>query len=167
MRKFIWIVDSINEWIGKAVSFLMIPLVLITTYEVVMRYIIQKPTIWSWDLNIQIFAAIIMLGGGYTLSQKGHVMVDVLVVSMKPRRRAVLDIITSVFIFLGVGVMMINGWEMFRVSFQVREAMPTIWAPPYYTMKLMIPVGAFLVFIQALSELCKNILIVVSKEQKD
>ena len=66
MNTVIRVIDKTNEWVGKAVSFLLIPLVLITAYEVVMRYIVERPTIWSWDLNIQIFAAIIMLGGGYT-----------------------------------------------------------------------------------------------------
>jgi len=57
MRFIINIIDKINEWVGKAVCLLLIPLVLITAYEVVMRYVVQRPTIWSWDLNIQIFAA--------------------------------------------------------------------------------------------------------------
>ncbi len=71
MEFFIRTVDKMNGWIGKAVSLLLIPLVLITAFEVVMRYIVKRPTIWSWDLNIQIFAAIIMLGGDILFYKKG------------------------------------------------------------------------------------------------
>ena len=165
MRFFINIIDKTNEWIGKVVCLLLIPLVLITAYEVVMRYVVQRPTIWSWDLNIQIFAAIIMLGGGYTLLHKNHVVVDVLVINMSPRKRAILNLLTSVFFFLGMIVLLVSSWEMAWMSFQAREAMPTIWAPPYYIMKMLIPVGTFLVILQGVSETLKNIIIVFSLEK--
>ena len=165
MRVIINIIDKTNEWIGKAVSFLLIPLVLITAYEVVMRYVVQRPTIWSWDLNIQIFAGIIMLGGGYTLLHKNHVVVDVLVTNMNPRKRAVLDLLTSVFFFMGMIVLLLGSWEMALMSFTARETMPTIWAPPYYTMKMLIPIGTFLVILQGISELLKNIITVFSLEK--
>ena len=129
MNTVIRVIDKTNEWVGKAVSFLLIPLVLITAYEVVMRYIVERPTIWSWDLNIQIFAAIIMLGGGYT----GR-----------------------------VNLRWTGGWEMAWLSFKARETMPTIWAPPYYPMKMLIPVGTFLVILQGISEFLKNIMVVFS-----
>ena len=166
MQFFIRTVDKMNEWIGRAVSFLLIPLVLITAFEVVMRYIVKRPTIWSWDLNIQIFAAIVMLGGGYTLLQKGHVVIDVLVINMKPRKRAILDLTTSLFFFLGITVLILGGWDLAWMSLKVRETMPTIWAPPYYTMKMLVPVGALLVLLQGISEFLKNLIIVISKKEE-
>lgn len=162
MNSVIRFIDKTNEWVGKAVSFLLIPLVLITAFEVVMRYIVKRPTIWSWDLNIQIFAAIIMLGGGYALLNKNHVVVDVLVMNMNARKRAILDLMTSIFFFMGMIVLLAGGWEMAWISIKARETMPTIWAPPYYTMKMLIPAGTFLVILQGISELLKNIIIVFS-----
>ncbi len=141
----------------------MIPLVCITTLEVIMRYVVQRPTIWAWDANIQIFAAIIFLGGGYTLLEKGHVTVDVLTINMSPRKRAFLNILTSVFFFLGMATLMLGGWEMFLMSVKVKETMPTIWAPPYYWMKLLVPIGCFLLILQGLSELFKNLLRLLGK----
>jgi len=163
MQTFIRIVDKTNEWIGKIVSFLMIPLVLITVFEVVMRYIVKQPTIWAWDLNIQVFAAIVMLGGGYTLLKKGHVVVDVFVMAMNPRKRALIDLVTSFFFFVGVLVLLLGGWEMAWMSLKVGETMPTVWAPPYYIMKLMVPVGAFFVLVQGVSEFMKNLILFLNK----
>ncbi len=163
MRLFIFIVDTINKWIGKTCCWLMIPLVCITALEVFMRYVVQRPTIWAWDANIQIFAAIIFLGGGYALLEKGHVTVDVLTINMNPRKRAFLNILTSVFFFLGMGTLMLGGWEMFLMSVKVKETMPTIWAPPYYWMKLLVPIGCFFLILQGFSELFKNLLILLGK----
>jgi TRAP-type mannitol/chloroaromatic compound transport system permease small subunit len=167
MTFIIRIIDTINDWVGRIVGFLLIPLVLITAFEVFMRYVVKKPTIWSWDLNIQIFAAIVMLGGGYTMLHKGHVVVDVCVINMKPKARAILDLFTSVFFFFGIIVLLGGGWEMAMLSFAARETMPTIWAPPYYTMKMMVPIGAFLVLLQGISQFLKNIILVFSLNNKE
>ncbi len=163
MQTFIKIVSNINELVGKIAAFLMAPLVLITVYEVIMRYLVKRPTIWAWDLNIQVFAGIAMLGGGYTLLQKGHVVVDVFVMKMDPRKRAWLDIMTSFFFFAGIIVMILGGWEMAWMSIKAGETMPTVWAPPYYIMKLLVPVGAFFVLLQGVSDLLQNILVILKK----
>jgi TRAP-type mannitol/chloroaromatic compound transport system permease small subunit len=163
MNRLIRVVDSINEVMGSISAALMVPLVLVTCYEVGMRYLFKKPTIWAWDLNTQIFAAIVMLGGGYTLLNKAHVVVDVFVINMNQRKRALLDLITSLFFFIGILVLMIGGWEMAWMSVKAREAMPTVWAPPYYIMKLLVPIGAFLILIQGISEVLKNVFLLLRK----
>jgi TRAP-type mannitol/chloroaromatic compound transport system permease small subunit len=167
MDRFLRVVDKTNEWVGRVAAFLMVPLVLITAYEVVMRYVFQRPTIWAWDLNTQIFAAMTMLGGGYTVLQKGHVTVDVFVLGMPPRKRAMLDIATSFFFFLGMVVLVIGGWEMAWMSLKARETMPTVWAPPYYTMKLLVPAGALLVLLEGVADLIRNVFTVFGRETKD
>jgi len=165
MRWFVHTVDTMNAWIGKIFCWLMLPLVFITALEVFMRYVAKRPTIWAWDVNIQIFAAITFLGGGITLLEKGHVTVDVLTINMAKRSKALLDIITSAFFFFGIGALMYGGWEMFLMSWEAKEAMPTIWAPPYYWMKLLVPVGCLLLLLQGLSDLLKNIFILLNREE--
>lgn len=165
MRWFIRTVDGMNQWIGNIFCWLMMPLVFITALEVFMRYVVKKPTIWAWDVNIQIFAAITFLGGGYSLLEKGHVTVDVLTINMQKRNKAILDIVTSAFFFFGIGALMYGGWEMFMMSWKCKEAMPTIWAPPYYWMKLLVPLGCLLLLLQGLSDLFKNIFIFIGKEE--
>lgn len=165
MQWYVRIVDSMNERIGKIFSWLMIPLMGITALEVFMRYVVKRPTIWAWDVNIQIFAAIIFLGGGYALLEKSHVAVDVFTINMGARKLALMNLITSLFFFFGIVVLMIGGWEMFKMSWKVKEAMPTIWGPPYYWMKLLVPIGALLLLLQGISEFIKNLYILFAKKQ--
>jgi TRAP-type mannitol/chloroaromatic compound transport system permease small subunit len=165
MQWYVRIVDKMNEMIGKIFCWLMLPLVCITALEVFMRYVVKRPTIWAWDVNIQIFAAIIFLGGGYALQEKAHVTVDVFTINMDVRKQAILNLITSFFFFFGIVVLMIGGWEMFKMSWKVKECMPTIWAPPYYWMKLLVPLGALLLLLQGISEFIKNLYILFAKKQ--
>ncbi|WP_028325268.1 TRAP transporter small permease subunit [Desulfatirhabdium butyrativorans] len=165
MKWYIRIVDGISEWIGKIFCWLMLPLVLITAFEVFMRYVMKQPTIWAWDLNVMIFAAITFIGGGYALLEKGHVTVDVFTIHMNRRNQAILSMITYLIFFIGIITLMVGGWEMFLMSWKVKETMPTIWAPPYYWMKLLLPLGCLLLILQGISEFLKNLYIIFDKDE--
>lgn len=163
-QNVIRVIDQINLSLGKAVSFLLLPLAFITFYEVAARYIFSRPTIWSWDLNIQLFAILSLLGGGYALLQKSHVAVDLFVAPLSPKKRAWIDLLTSAFFFFGIGVLMVLSWDVAWASWVAREKMPTIWAPPYYPFKMAVPIGAFFLFLQGISTFLRNLIIVTSKE---
>ena len=164
MYSLVRVIDALNGWVGKILCWLLIPLTAITAYEVFMRYVMKNPTIWAWDVNLQIFTALIFLGGGYALLENAHVTVDVLTMNMDKRKLAILNIITSAFFFLGICVLLIAGFEMFKMSWIVKERTATIWAPPYYWMKLLVPVGAFLLLLQGISNLIKNIYVLLGRE---
>jgi TRAP-type mannitol/chloroaromatic compound transport system permease small subunit len=166
MGTFVRLVDGISEWAGKLASLLLIPLVLITCFEVFMRYVVSMPTIWAWDLNIQIFAAIVMLGGAEALRKGAHIVVDVVVDKAKPRTRALLDLITSPIFFFGMLVLLAGGWNQFSLSWKFRETMPTVWAPPYYTMKFMVPLGAFLLILQGVAEFWKKLEVIRDRRKE-
>lgn len=158
---YINLVERINRLVGKVIAAFIVLITFITVFEVMARYIFKRPTIWAWDLNIQLFAALVMIGGGYTLMEKGHVAIDIIWATLSPRTRAVLDVITSFFFFLGIGVILLYGWEVAWASWKSREAMPTIWGPPYYTYKACIPAGAVLLLLQGLAKLLQDLIFLI------
>ena len=163
MKHYIRMVSKINDRIGRITSFLVIPMAMITAFEVISRYVFSKPTIWAWDLNIQLFAFLNLLGGGYTLLHKGHVSVDLIRSVLSPKICAIIDLVTSLLFFVGILVLLIGGWIVGWDSWIQRESMSTLWAPPLYPMKLALPVGAFLVLIQGISLFFENLMIVIGK----
>lgn len=93
-----WI-DVINEWVGRMVSFLIIPMTVITVIEVILRYVFSRPTLWAWDINMMILGAFTVMTGGYVLLKEGHVAMDVFVANLSLRVRAVIALVTSVLFF--------------------------------------------------------------------
>lgn len=79
--------------IGKAASWLIIPLVVALAYEVVSRYIFNRPTIWAYDMTYMLAGSLFMLGTAYALHRGSHVRVDFLLGSLRPRWQAMLDIV--------------------------------------------------------------------------
>ncbi len=156
MRYFISLVEKASKFFGTMACLLLIPLLAFTGYEVLMRYVFHSPTIWVWDLNTILFAAIVMLGGADTLRENSHVGMDFLVQNFQPRNRAILDLITSVLFYFGMLALLVYSWEQAVMSWKSNETMSTIWAPPYYLMKMLIPLGTFLVIIQGIVNTHRN-----------
>src|SRR5438132_561982 len=81
--------DHISTWVGKAVAWLIMILMLAVCVEVFKRYILNAPTAWIFDLDNMLYGTLFMMAGAYTLAQDAHVRGDFLYGSMKSRKRAI------------------------------------------------------------------------------
>ncbi len=151
------VIETINDRVGSLFSFLLIPLMVITAFEVVSRYIFNSPTIWAWDINIQIFGVLIIIGGSYGFRHNMHVKVDVFVEHLSPRVRAGVDLVTSVFVFFTLVVMIWKTIPIALESLKMRETMSTIWGPPIFHIMVLIPIGAFLFLLQGIAILIRSL----------
>ncbi len=161
MIKFI---DDIVNRVGLGISFLLLPLMLITTIEVIARYIFNRPTIWAWDINMQIFSLLVAIGGSYGLRHNAHVKVDVFVMNLNPRIRAILDLITSLLFFFTMVVFLYESTKAAIESVKIKETMSTVWAPPFYHIMVIIPIGALLFLIQGIAIHIRNFMLVIKKD---
>ena len=158
-------IDSISEWTGKIVSFLVIVIIGVTIWEVILRYVFNAPTIWAFDAAYLIFGAYGVLGGAYTLNLKGHVNVDILYGRFPLRVRAVFDLATSIFFFLFCGLLLWKGGEMAWSSLKIMERGSSAWNPPVYPIKLTIPIGAFLLLLQGIAKFIRDLIIATTGKE--
>jgi len=94
--------DGISEWTGKTASWLVWPLMLAITYEVICRYGLNAPTVWAYDMSYMIGGSMMALGMGYVLQERGHVRVDILYDMLSMRMRRLLDLIFTVLFFFPI-----------------------------------------------------------------
>ena len=92
-ERFLHYIDVTNNKIGQTVAFVLIPMALITIYEVVSRYVFNSPPLWAWDVNLQLFGIVILLGAGYTLLKDRHVKVEAVLMYLPNRARLIIEII--------------------------------------------------------------------------
>ena len=164
LRFFLQAVDTINEWTGKIVAWLIIPMVLLATYEVILRYVFNRPTIWVWEVNQWLMAGLTILMGGYILLKGGHVVVDVFVVKLSPRTRAMVDLVTSVLFFISIGLLLWGGTSQALESLAKREASGTIFRGPIYIVKMAWPLGVFLLLLQGAAKFIRDLITVIQGE---
>ena len=160
MRNYIHFADHLSTAVGKTFSWCVVVLMLGTCYEVVMAYAFNAPTLWNFDFSMQMYGAILMMSGAYTLAQEAHVRGDVIYRLFKPRTQGYIDfVLYFIFFFPGVLALAFYGYDYAALAWKIKE---TSWSSPaqiqIYMVKSMIPVAGILLTIQGVSEVFRCII---------
>src|ERR1700687_1505163 len=157
VQRFLYTIDEISTWAGKAAAWLIIALMSVVCIEVFKRYILNMPTAWIFDFDNMIYGTTSMLCGAYTLAQNAHVRGDFLYSSMRPRMQAALDVVLYVVFFLpGIAALIYAGSEYAVDSWRVADhSNVTADGPPIYHFKSMIPLAGALVMLQGVAEIVR------------
>lgn len=157
-------IDTLNDWVGRIVSFFILLIFLLLIGEVFARYLFNAPSVWANELTQMLFGGYVVLSGGHILWRGGHVNVDILYSHLSPRGKALVDVITS-FLFLAFCAMMVyTGGSLAWESLGRLEHSQSAWNPPLYPVKLTIPIGAILLLLQGFAKLARDILIMSGRE---
>jgi TRAP-type mannitol/chloroaromatic compound transport system permease small subunit len=159
LRATINAIDKISDWSGRVVAWLIVPMTLAVTYEVVARHFFRAPTIWAFDVTYMLYGTHFMLGTAYTLMRIGHVRTDMLYQNWSIRRQNLNDAIGYLFFFFPAMVLVLyfggqeaaHSWAIGETS----DASP--WRPIVYPFKTVIPLTALLLLVQGVAEFFKSL----------
>lgn len=151
------VVDWMSDRSGIFVALWSVNAVFAYTYEVLMRYAFNQPTIWVHESSYLLFGMQYALAGAYGLLHGAHVRVDVIYTKLSMRARSAVDVITSVFFFAFVLVMISTGWRFFSDSFNQGERSLETWQIQYWPVKGFLLLGAVLILFAGISHLIKDI----------
>ncbi len=157
VQRFLYAIDEISTWVGKAAAWLIIGLMLLVCGEVFKRYILNMPTAWIFDASNMLYGTLFMLCGAYTLAQNAHVRGDFLYSSMRQRTQATLDLVLYVVFFLpGIAALIYAGYDYASLSWQINEhSNVTADGPPVYHFKSVIPIAGAFVMLQGIAEIVR------------
>ncbi|HHH42883.1 MAG TPA: TRAP transporter small permease subunit [Gammaproteobacteria bacterium] len=146
--------DRIAELTGQAVAWLTLALVLVTFAVVVLRYAFQFGSIAMQESILYLHASVFMLGAAYTLRQDGHVRVDIFYRDFSPRNKALVDLLGALFLLLPVCLFLLwSSREYVANAWSLREGSGETGGLPYvYLLKTLIPLAAFLLVVQGISQ---------------
>jgi TRAP-type mannitol/chloroaromatic compound transport system permease small subunit len=154
MRSYINFMDRLSTAIGKAFGWLILILTFGTCYEVFVRYVLNNPTVWSYDLSYNMYGALFIMAGAYTLSRNAHVRGDVIYRLLKPRIQAAIDLLLYVvFFYPGVLALTVFGFFYAQESWHYHEV--SVYSPvdiPIFPLKTLIPLAGFTLLLQGLAE---------------
>jgi TRAP-type mannitol/chloroaromatic compound transport system permease small subunit len=169
VQKFLLAIDGFSTWVGKAVAWLIIVLMMVVCVEVFKRYIMNMPTAWIFDADNMLYGTLFMLCGAYTLAQNAHVRGDFLYSSMRPRMQASLDVVLYVVFFLpGVAALIYAGYDYASISWHINEhSNVTAEGPPVYQFKTVIPIAGVLILIQGIAEIARCVVCLKTGEWPD
>jgi TRAP-type mannitol/chloroaromatic compound transport system permease small subunit len=154
MTQFLFSIDRISMWTGKAFAWCIMLMTVGVSYEVFVRYVLGAPTSWAFDLSYIMYGALFMLGGAYTLSRGGHVRGDVLYRLLPVRVQATVELVLYILFFFPAMIAMVfagadyasDSWRYGELSLMSRANIPI------FPFKTIIPVAGALLFLQGIAE---------------
>jgi TRAP-type mannitol/chloroaromatic compound transport system permease small subunit len=147
-------IERLSIWVGRAFGWCILILTLSVAYEVFVRYVLNAPTVWAFDMMVQMYGALFLMAGPYALAQDTHVRADVVYRFLTVRWQARVDfLLFIVFFFPGMIALVWFGWEIAMDSWRYKEVS---WNSPariqIYYFKTLIPLAGGLFILQGISE---------------
>ncbi|MDZ7750491.1 MAG: TRAP transporter small permease subunit [Gammaproteobacteria bacterium] len=148
-------IDRLSEGTGRAVSWLVLLMVLLMVYDVGGRYLFNTGSVALQELEWHLFAALFLLGGAYTLKHDDHVRLDVIYQSrwMGPRRRAWVNLFGSLLLLMPFCALVIYSAMPFVTNaYGYNEGSPDPGGLPHrWLLKACIPLGFAMLMLQGIS----------------
>lgn len=169
MRRILEIIDSISEYTGRAAKWICVALVIVLTYEVMMRYVFNAPTIWAHLTSMMLSGAIVMMGLAYTHLHHGHIRVDIFYTRLSPRGKAVTDVICALlFLFplLAIFLRTSASW-MWRSWIEGEVRIESYWYPLAGPFRTVMFLGVCLFALQAVAQFIRDLYFLVRNKPYD
>ena len=152
-------IDRFTDAIGFCVAWLLIPLVLAVSYEVIARYFFHAPTIWAYDVTYMLYGTIFMLGAAYTLHKGAHIRTDFFFDNWSIRTKGIIDSVAYLALFFPTLIVFFfvtidDAWYAFLIN-ETSEQTP--WRPILWPFKAVVPLTCLLLVIQGISETIKSV----------
>ena len=169
MRKVLKTIDSINEFVGEQMKWVVLFLILVVCSEVMMRYVFNSPTSQLPVIQTWTGTTLYILAFGYVMLHKGHVRVDVLYTRFSDRMKAIMDVILFfVFFVPAIGSLLYSGYNwMIHAWVAGERSMLTYWYPPMAPVRTIVFIGLSLFFLQGLATLYRDLYMAVRSKPYD
>jgi len=160
LNRFLLTIDRFSMAVGHAFAWCILILTLGTCYEVFVRYVLNDPTSWAFDMSYILYGALFIMSGAYALSRNAHVRGDVFYRLMPPRVQATIELVLYfLFFYPGVTALIIAGFGYAKDSFGYQEV--SVNSPvgvPIWQLKALIPLAGTMLFIQGIAQVIRCIL---------
>jgi len=150
-------IDAVNDRLGRLANWLVIAACLISAANAMSRYAFDLSSNAWLEIQWYLFAAMVMLGASYTLKMNEHVRVDIVYTHLSERGKEWLDLVgTAVFLVPSMLVIAYYSWPFFMQSWAINEISGNAGGLLRWPVKLLVPLGFFLVAMQGISEIIKR-----------
>lgn len=152
-------IDKFTELTGYLFVLSIIPLIFANVVEVFARYVLADPTIWALDVTTMSYATLFMLGSALALLKGAHIRTDVLWEAFSDRTKGMIDSLAFLLFFLPTMVVLFFlSIDDFLYSLSIDERGSSgAWTPVLWPLRGVIPLTAFMLFLQGISELMKSL----------
>ncbi|WP_319548287.1 TRAP transporter small permease subunit [Desulfogranum marinum] len=159
LNKVELLISRVVDFVGRCLAILLLLMVLNVSYDVMMRYLFHASSVGMQEMEWHLFAVIILFGVGVALKEEGHVRVDFLYDRLSKRKKAVINVLGTIFLLLPLALLILFGSIDFVLdaynSGEISEdpgGLPLRWI-----VKCMIPVAFGFLLFAAVGYILQNV----------
>lgn len=169
VRKTLHFIDWMSETSGAVAKWLALLLVLAGTYETISRHFFGAPTTWSYDVLCMAGGALYLLGASYDYLHDAHTRVDMFYSMLSPRKKAMMDAVCFLVLFLPLVSIMtklavswaVRAWTINEVFYN------SFWYPPAGPYRTVFAVGLVLLLLQGCAKFVRDVYFAVRGDRLD
>ena len=151
-------IDTVNRWVGAVIIWLVLAAVLVSAGNAVLRKLFSIGSNAYLELQWYLFAAVFLLGAGYTFLRNAHVRIDFISTRLSPRARNWVDILGIVVFLLPLTLLLIIlSWPLVVNAWVSGEMSQNAGGLVRWPVFALLPAGMALLLAQAVSELIKRV----------
>ena len=151
------IINYITELGGYLGAFAILIASIIITYEVIFRYLVNRPTVWEIEAAVFLLLFASFICGAYGLKKNAHIKVEIITNILGPKKRALLEIFTDILSLFFCLCLAYTGWPMWWISFKLKWISESLWGPPLWIPYLFLPIGITIFCLQYLVKITDSI----------
>jgi len=150
-------IDTLTKKIGFLTAILALLLALLIGYDAMMRYLFSEGSIALQEIEWHLFDIVFLFGLSYALKHDKHVRVDILFVNYSANTKAVIQILSMLFLLIPFSLFFLSGaLDMTVQSFMQNEVSSDPGGLGYrFVIKGVLFFAFILLVIQAVSEIIK------------
>lgn len=178
IHRYIQTVDAVNYRVGRLIMYFIFVLMGILLWSSISKTFFV-PSLWTLEMAQFVMVAYYILGGPYSIQLGTNVRMDLLYGEWTLRKKAWFDLLTVLFLIFYLGVLLYGAvsstayslgyWGSEPFSFFAglltgseeigrAERSSTAWRPYMWPVKSIMILGLFLMLLQCISELLKDVL---------
>ncbi|MDP5292420.1 TRAP transporter small permease [Oceanimonas sp. CHS3-5] len=147
-----WLVSATSHTISLA-----LPLLAGTVaFEVFSRYVLDRPTLWAYDVSLFLFGYIGALCGAHAQLKKSHINVDIVYLAVSQRWKNAFDLLANALGGFFLLVIATKGWEKAVEAMEFGYTRQSEWAPSISHFWIMVTAAAVLFLLQLSADMIKD-----------
>ena len=155
-KGYVIFVDRINYRIGRVMMYGIFVMIGILLWSSISKTFFH-PSLWTLEMAQFAMVTYYIMGGPYSLQMGANVRMDLFYSNWSDRTKAWVDSFTIVFLITYLCVLLWGGFESTQYAIEYGERSYSAWRPYMWPIKVILCLGIFLMILQAVSELIKDI----------
>jgi TRAP-type mannitol/chloroaromatic compound transport system permease small subunit len=152
------LIDALSEFVGRWVSWLILFAVLVSAGNAIVRKAFDSSSNAWLEIQWYLFAAVFLLGAGYTMLRQEHVRIDVILGRFSKRTQIIVEAVCIVVFLLPFCIAVIDlVWPLVIKAYRTGEMSSNAGGLIRWPVFALVPAGFSLLLLQGISEFIKRI----------